>query len=81
MPRQVGNALEQTRKPSRCQTPRFPVHLLREVEIFLRTSNVPPERFGRQVMGDPRFVFDLRRGREPRPRTVARILRFLESEQ
>ena len=57
------------------------MHLLREVEIFLRTTNVPPARFGRQVMGDPRFVFDLRRGREPRPRTVARIRRFLESEQ
>lgn len=57
------------------------MHLLREVEKFLRTTNVAPARFGRQAMGDPRFVFDLRRGREPRPRTVARIRRFLESAQ
>ena len=55
------------------------MHLLREVENFLRTTNIAPARFGRQAMGDPRFVFDLRRGREPRPRTVARIRRFLES--
>ena len=33
------------------------------------------------VMGDPRFVFDLRNGREPRTRTVARIRRFLEAAQ
>jgi len=55
------------------------VYLLREVENFLRSSKVPPARFGREVMGDPRFVFDLRNGREPRPRTVERIRRFLES--
>jgi hypothetical protein len=28
-------------------------------------------------MGDPRFVFDLRNGRDPRPRTVARIRAYL----
>ena len=55
------------------------MYLLREVENFLRSSDVPPTRFGREVMGDPRFVFDLRNGREPRPTTVARIRRFLES--
>lgn len=57
------------------------MHLLREIEKFLRASNVPPTRFGREVMGDPRFVFDLRNGREPRPRTEARIRRFLEALQ
>jgi hypothetical protein len=55
------------------------VYLLREVENFLRASKVPPARFGREVMRDPRFVFDLRRGREPRPRTIARIRQFLEN--
>ena len=42
-------------------------------------TKVPPARFGREVMGDPRFVFDLRNGREPRPQTIARIRDFLES--
>lgn len=40
---------------------------------------MPAARFGRQVMGDPRFVFDLRKGREPRPQTVRRVLSYLEA--
>ena len=55
------------------------MHLLREIEQFLRVSHIPPARFGREAMGDPRFVFDLRNGREPRPRTVARIRKILEA--
>jgi hypothetical protein len=57
------------------------VHLLREVEKYLKISNTPAARFGREAMGDPRFVFDLRRGREPRQRTIARIREFLETGQ
>lgn len=57
------------------------MHLLREVEKYLKTSNTPAARFGRQALGDPRFVFDLRKGREPRPRTVQRVLAFLETGQ
>jgi len=57
------------------------VHLLREVEKFLRQSETPPTRFGRIAMGDPRFVFDLRNGRDPRPGTVARVLAYLETTQ
>ena len=55
------------------------MHLLREVEKFLRRSDIAPTRFGREAVGDPRFVFDLRRGRDPRPRTVARVKAFLDS--
>ena len=55
------------------------MHLLREVEKFLRSNETAPTRFGRDAVGDPRFVFDLRRGREPRPSTVARVLAFLET--
>lgn len=57
------------------------MHLLREVEKFLSRSDTPPTRFGREAVGDPRFVFDLRRGREPRQRTVNRVLRYLEAVQ
>ncbi|HVM37111.1 MAG TPA: hypothetical protein VM265_01800 [Sphingomicrobium sp.] len=55
------------------------VHLLREVEKFLRRSQTAPTRFGREAVGDPRFVFDLRRGREPRPETERRVRAFLEA--
>lgn len=53
--------------------------LLLAVERHLRRRAVTPSRFGRDVAGDPRFVFDLRRGREPRPATRARVLAFIES--
>lgn len=48
--------------------------LLPVVERHLRAHTVPPSRFGRLVTGDPRFVFDLRRGREPRAATRDRVL-------
>ena len=57
------------------------MHLLRDVERFLRRSDVAPTRFGRDAVGDPRFVFDLRNGRDPRPGTVARVLAYLEAVQ
>jgi hypothetical protein len=52
--------------------------LLREVEKFLRQHDTAPTRFGRDAMGDPRFVFDLRNGRDPRPGTVARVRAYLQ---
>ena len=55
------------------------MHLLREVERFLRIREIPAARFGRDVMHDPRFVFDLRRGREPRIETVTRVRAYLEA--
>ncbi len=48
--------------------------LLPVVEKYLRTHQLAPSRFGRIATGDPRFVFDLRRGREPRAATRARVL-------
>ena len=51
--------------------------LLLTVERHLRRSAIAPSRFGREVAGDPRFVFDLRNGREPRASTSARVLAFI----
>lgn len=48
--------------------------LLPVVERHLRAHAIPPSRFGRLATGDPRFVFDLRRGREPRAATRDRVL-------
>jgi hypothetical protein len=55
--------------------------LLTSVERYLRRTSVAPSRFGRDVAGDPRFVFDLRRGREPRPATAARVLAFIAGHE
>lgn len=57
------------------------MHLLRDVEKFLKFSNMPAAKFGREAVKDPRFVFDLRNGREPRPRTIERVRAFLEAFQ
>jgi hypothetical protein len=51
--------------------------LLRHVERHLRRFGVPPARFGIEAVKDPRFVFDLRNGREPRARTVARVEAYI----
>ena len=51
--------------------------LLRRIERHLSATGMPPTRFGRDCVGDPRFVFDLRAGREPRPETTQRVLAWL----
>ena len=51
--------------------------LLQRVEKTLRTTGMAPTRFGRESLGDPKFVFDLRNGRDPRPGTTRRILRYI----
>ena len=55
--------------------------LLQRIEQHLRTTRTPPTRFGRDALGDPNFVFNLRDGREPRAATVLRVQRFLEAHQ
>lgn len=57
------------------------MYLLRDVEKFLRTNNFSAARFGREAVRDPRFVFDLRNGREPRANTVERVRAYLEHIQ
>lgn len=45
-----------------------------EVEAFIASSGVTPTQFGKEFAGDPLFVFQLRKGREPRTETRQRIL-------
>lgn len=54
------------------------MELLRRIEAYLRRSSTRPARFGRDALGDPRFVFDLRNGRQPRPGTAARVIAWLD---
>ena len=53
--------------------------LLTKIERHLRATATPPSRFGREAAHDPRFVFDLRNGREPRRTTVTRVLAFMDT--
>lgn len=40
-----------------------------------------PTRFGREAVRDPRFVFDLRQGREPREPTLRRVRAYLDERE
>lgn len=55
--------------------------LLWRIEQYLKERRMPPTRFGREVVGDPNFVFDLRDGREPRERTAAKVCAYLDHAQ
>jgi hypothetical protein len=57
------------------------MYLLRAIEHHLRRTGTPPTRFGRDAVGDPRFVIDLRNGREPRAHTEQRVRSYLERVQ
>ena len=52
--------------------------LLSRIEQHLAAAGVAATRFGRVVVGDPRFVEDLRSGRNPRERTIARVAHYLD---
>jgi len=53
--------------------------LIRKIEVFLRRTGMPATKFGRLAARDPRFVFDLRNGREPRGRTEKRMEHFMNN--
>ena len=55
--------------------------LIRRIERFLRTTDMPATKFGRLAVRDPRFVDDLRNGRTPRPATERRVEHFLNMHQ
>lgn len=52
--------------------------VLPKIDRYLRATAMPPTKFGRLAVRDPRLVRDLRAGREPGPRVVARIEAFIE---
>lgn len=55
--------------------------LLRQIERFLRETNMAPTRFGRNSVRDPRLVFDMRNGREPGSRMTKRVEHFMNKSR
>lgn len=47
--------------------------LLEIVQQYLDGTGMTASRFGREAVGDPRLVFDLRAGRMPQPHIAARV--------
>ena len=57
------------------------MHLLRRIERHLKASGTTPTRFGRDAVRDPRLVFDLRNGREPRGAMTARVCAYIDRQE
>jgi 2,4-dienoyl-CoA reductase-like NADH-dependent reductase (Old Yellow Enzyme family) len=57
------------------------MHLRSTVEQYLKATGMPPTRFGREAVRDPRLVHDMRRGREIGPKLAARVIAFVERDQ
>lgn len=57
------------------------MELRRRIETYLRRSGVAPTRFGSEAVRDPRFVFDLRRGRQLGPEITGRVAAYLDAHE
>jgi hypothetical protein len=57
------------------------MHLLTRIQRHLRRTGTSPTSFGRAVVNDPRFVADLRNGREVRAATAARVHAWLDRQE
>jgi AMP nucleosidase len=56
--------------------------LKNKIEEYLSTTSMSPTEFGRKVLKDPNFVFDLRNGsRSPSIRTAEKILAYIDAQQ
>jgi hypothetical protein len=55
------------------------MELTRRIETYLRRSGMTATRFGREAVRDPRFVFDLRGGRQIGPVVAGRVVAYLEA--
>jgi hypothetical protein len=48
-----------------------------KVDRFLERTGMSATRFGKEAVGDPNFVFDLRAGRAPTLRMAERVSIFM----
>jgi hypothetical protein len=55
--------------------------LLQRIERHLRQRRMSPTRFGREAVGDPNLITQLKDGRELRSATVQRILDYLNDHE
>jgi sulfate adenylyltransferase subunit 2 len=53
---------------------------LAEIENFLSSSGVEATSLGKQALGDPSLVFDLRKGRSPSARTMDKIRAWMQAQ-
>lgn len=51
---------------------------LKEIEAFLSATGMAPTAFGREAVGDPNLIRDLRDGRSVSLRTAAKVSSFIQ---
>jgi hypothetical protein len=49
-----------------------------QVEEFLAATGMRPTTFGRSALGDPNFIFDLRKGRSPSAQVMDRVAVWIQ---
>jgi len=54
--------------------------LEKRIELYLKESGHSAARAGRDALNDPRFVYELRRGRQVRERTSSRVHEWLDRQ-
>ena len=54
---------------------------LQEIDAYLARSGRDPSSFGKEALGDPNFVFDLRKGRSPSARTMDKVRAAMREHQ
>ncbi len=55
--------------------------LLLRIERHLRLRRMSPTRFGREAVGDPNLISQLRDGRELRTATAQRVVDYLDDNE
>lgn len=63
------------------QIPPLPASIESLVLAFCAKHGMPKTRFGELAVKDASFVSDLAAGREPRRKTVQRVLDFMEKHE
>jgi sulfate adenylyltransferase subunit 2 len=54
---------------------------LAEIEAYLASSSTDATNLGKLALGDPSFVFDLRKGRSPSTRTIGKIRTWIKATE
>ena len=54
---------------------------LADIERFLAAAGLDPTTLGKQALGDPSFVFDLKKGRSPSARTMDKVRQWMRDRQ
>ncbi len=54
---------------------------LADIEQYLADAALDPTTLGKQALGDPSFVFDLRKGRSPSTRTINRVREWMRKPE